>query len=358
MGGNITLSSGECAHPIDIRNNRKDIKNIIETFLFDINNAFDSSEHWHIWYDLSGIINSRIIFSGSTNPLFDNNISDNEFRKYKPFLGDIDVKIPKEIASRFKIFLESIKGKMIGQVKYLGNNSMSGQISTLIELPKNFWYITKNIQIDFEIVDFEDEKPTEFSIFSHSSSWDDIKQNIKGIAHKYLIRSLIAIKKHDNVVLLTKNDRISKKDINMNIMSYSVDKGFRFKFTKSGCLDGKIAIKEIEPKDRIYYQDIGLMFSIIFGYMPSGNDMVLFSSFMGILDLIKQSFCEDDIIEIYNRIVELLFGPKSQKLYKDVSGKTQDYEVKMAVISKFYESFDFIDIVDSSLIDNFYKVYK
>ena len=351
MGGNITLSSGECAHLIDIRNNRQDIKNIIEIFLFDINNAFDNS----IWYDLSGLINSRTIFSGSTAPLFDNNITDVEFKKYKPFLGDIDVKIPKEIANRFKIFLESMKGKMIGQVKYLGNNSMSGQISALIEPPKN---LIPNIQIDFEIVDFKDEKPTEFSIFSHSSSWNDIKQNIKGIAHKYLIRSLIAIKKHEDVVLLTKNNRISKKDINMNVMSYSVDKGFRFKFIKSGCLDGKMTVKEIVPSDRIYYQDIGLMFSIIFGYMPSGNDMVLFGSFTGILDLIKQSFCEDDIINVYNKIVDLLFGPKAQKLYKDVSGKTQDYEVKMAVISKFYESFDFIDIVDSSLIDDFYKVYK
>ncbi len=122
----------------------------------------------------------------------DDSISDNEFLKYKPKLGDIDITVPLQHKLSLWFLLKDLEGVQLTEnIVYVGSNrttetSIGQQINSVLEFKP-----TKSLfQIDWEFVDYDRGVPTAWSKFSKSADWGDMKLGIKGVFHKYLLRAM------------------------------------------------------------------------------------------------------------------------------------------------------------------------
>lgn len=172
-----------------------------------------------LWND--SLLLSRAFLSGSSLHLFDlAKISDDEFRRHKPTVGDIDTQVDGEMKKEIEDFLKTFPvNKKVGNLVYIGYKPSGDQFITL-------WTITTlgiNIQIDLELVSFLNGVPTPWSMFSHSSAWDDMKEGIKGVFSKYLMRAIQA-KSAKNVIVRSKTGK--EKIINKSELAFSL-KGLR-----------------------------------------------------------------------------------------------------------------------------------
>ena len=214
MGGNAIIN-GVPSHRIDLKMNyisRSLLTTDIKTFLFKLSNLFYSMHGIHLWKD-------SIYFSGSSTHLFNAAIPDDEFIFYKPVVGDIDVQLDLKLKQMIKeFFISTIPNYRIDNMIYIGHKCSSNQIITI-------WkhiHTKINIQIDFELVDFDNNKPTEWSQFSHSSSWDDIKYGIKGVFQKYIFRAFQALTVKD-VLILPKTNRGKEKILRQSEYAFSLN---------------------------------------------------------------------------------------------------------------------------------------
>jgi len=144
------------------------------------------------------ILETAYTFMGSSEFLFAPNdkISDEEYNKYKKKTGDIDLLVSEDkIPSLFQILNELRGRKLSPTVTFVGHNKLSEteirgeQINGIFEFKvpgRDFLF-----QIDFVFVPFDNEgRPFEEEKFLRGSSWEDIKQGIKGIGHKLILQSL------------------------------------------------------------------------------------------------------------------------------------------------------------------------
>jgi len=322
------------------------------------------------------LLNSGEAFNGSSEHLFGNKLSDKELAEFKPTFGDIDLTVPKEKFDTLFSLLDSITGKSLNSsITYIDKKEGVGgeQINCL------FSYKTKEgkilyVQVDFESVDYEKNRPNEFAKFGHSSSWEDIKASIKGAFHKYLLRSIatvVSIQK--DVVLLTKTSpldppekiKVSKVTTPVRLLSFSVDKGLRTKFTQQYKVDGSPVIvngmkayKEIPSgEDARTKKEI---FSLLFGQDPVGNELQLIESFTGLLQIMQDHFDDSQIDEVYLDFIGYkLYGKEGQAL--DATSVEGDKSAKMSAISSFRNKFPFLEKHDGmleKLQDDYYSTYK
>jgi len=193
------------AQKIDISKiNRKEFKQNIFKMFSNLNDKIKEKYGEPLWKDFS-IFENNYVFNGSSQYLFDESIPDDEFQKYKPFVGDIDVTIPKEkVHNLFSLLLELEEKPILNEdegnsIFYLGNNrkesSEMKQINAVFKYNNNGNPIF--FQIDFEPTEYENDKPTEWSKFAYSSHWEDIKKGIKGLAHKYGLSVLANLESRD-----------------------------------------------------------------------------------------------------------------------------------------------------------------
>lgn len=188
MGGNVTAVNkytGEKTDAVKIPVKEIGRKEFIDTFvkIFKQMNAdFYKKYKKKIWVDESHLV-TGFIFNGSTSFIMDPTLSDEEVMKYKPSAGDIDITVPEELKEDLWKYLDSIEGKdIIKGATYMGSNrptlsSVTDQINSVIMV--DFSNGTRAYaQVDFELLPFENDKPTEWSKFSHGSSFDDAKGEI------------------------------------------------------------------------------------------------------------------------------------------------------------------------------------
>ena len=173
-GGNAEVD-GHQAQQIDLKvHNRGYIVPILSTLLDAINAGFQQSAGGPLWSPK--VLKARKYLSGSSLHFFNTDLSDDEFERVKPKVGDIDTQVNKLSEPQLAQWLDSVKGQVVGNAKFLGYGRGNEQYSSL-------WELTDppiKVQIDFEFVDYsEKEEPTDWAAFSHSSSWDDISQGIK-----------------------------------------------------------------------------------------------------------------------------------------------------------------------------------
>jgi hypothetical protein len=331
--------------------------------MFDkLNKVFQSKYGKPIWTD-SNLVRSGEVLTGSAKFLFDKNISDDEFIRHKPKVGDIDIAIPHDYLSPLFDLLLPLEGKKItSKVRYIGNNKrvvgQNHQINCIFEFSDDSGNIV-NAQVDFEGAKFEDDKPSAWSQFSHSSNWNDIKSSIKGVAHKYLLKAIARnINKRDDIVILTKGSPLEPSEkvrvktshgklLEPQGLAFSVDRGIRGRYAqqfvngKPLIINGKFAFKDADTNESGYITNPVSMFEIMFKTKPNSSDMSKFNSFIGLIELMEKHLDKTQIVDSFNSLVKGdLWGPGAQELER-VSAEI-DKEVKGTMAGKMVERFPYL----------------
>lgn len=363
-GGNLRLPSGDEAGQIDLKvHDRKFIVPVLNNLLYSINNAYQASAGSPLW--LPELLKSRKFLSGSSLHFFDTNISDEEFVRVKPLVGDIDTQVDRESVESLTNWLNSIKGKTIGPAKFLGFEQGNEQYSSL-------WQFTNppiKVQIDLEFVEYEKGEPTSWSQFSHSSSWDDLSAGIKGVFHKYLMRAFTTNTLRQRYIM-TKTGKIQAKPVTSTDIAFAVSSGkgggMRQKYEpvldQSGeqmTKDGIPVFKEIPTDQSTYVNDLESMFEMIFGKTPRGDDAKKLWSFTGGVSLANK-YLEDDAKEkLANGFILTLFGPAAQGLYR--GNPERDKREKQIALDYLMNNLGISDSLSreaEQAADNYYSKYK
>lgn len=385
MGGNVTAINKVTGEQISAEKiNVKEIgrKEFIETFVKifkKMNSDFYKKYKRKIWVDENHLIDG-FAFNGSTSFIMDPSLSDDEVLKYKPTAGDIDIVVPEELKEDLWKYLDSIEDKeIIPGAKYMGSNrptlsSVTDQINSVIIVEfKNG--IRAKCQVDFELLPFENNKPTEWAKFSHSSSFSDAQNSVKSFLHKYIIRALVGgASVRDDIVIATKSstpDKIklsgNKADKLPRMLKFSVLRGigvaYEPMYDKDGKIieiDGKQVYKEIPTSDRKYETIISEIYKLSFRQLEGHQDDVkLFYSFVGILELMKKFLDRNEIKRTHDRFLDLLWGTGTEKgQVIEPSNKQLDFEVKNAGYQKFIKLLGLKDESKKYLDDYYTNVFK
>jgi hypothetical protein len=326
-GGNLALDTGDEAQQIDLKvHNRAYIVPILSTLLDSINAGFQQTAGGPLWSPK--VLKARKYLSGSSLHFFNTDIPDDEFERVKPKVGDIDTQVNKAVEPQLQQWLDSVKGQVVGNARFLGYSRGNEQYSSL-------WELTDppiKVQIDFEFVDYsEKDQPTDWAAFSHSSSWDDISQGIKGVFHKFLIQSLSKIASEEFILrkVHKRTGKITDKVEKDSMISFAVSSkeggGLRAKYEpvldEKGRpleIDGLPVLRELPPGN--YDKDISSIFQTIFGKRVNRDTLkkVLPKawSFTGLLELMNTVLPQEEKESVLDSFVDKLFAPGAQGLYK------------------------------------------
>jgi hypothetical protein len=328
-GGNLSLPGGHEAQQIDLKvHNRNYIVPILDKLLQGINNEYSHQFNEPLWN--KKVLQNKKFLSGSSLHFFDTNISDDEFIRVKPKVGDIDTQVNKDSETNLEQFLSSIQGKVVGNAKFLGFQRGNEQFSSL-------WELTDppiKVQIDLEFVAYDKEQPTDWAGFSHSSSWEDLNAGIKGVFHKYLIQSFTKLTTKEFLLrkLVGRGKARTEQDIPTtdNMFSFAVSSkeggGLRPKYEpvldeKGRPLEiGGLPVMRSLPASG-YEQDIGKIFQSIFDtrVKPKQLEKLLPKtwSFTGLIDIMNIFLSPEEKEQVMNSFVDKLFAPGAQGLYKN-----------------------------------------
>jgi len=355
-GGNLSLDNPDDvdnpyqADEIDLQvHNRTFMVGLLDKLLHDINSAFYAQTKQPIWNPQ--LLQSREFLGGSSLHFFNTkDISDDEFIKYKPKVGDIDTQCNKELETKIHSFLVSMNHKQIGDTTFLGFSRGNEQYNALFQ----FQDPPIKIQIDFEFgqYDTETDSPDEWFKFSHSSEWNDIQAGIKGVFHKWIYRALTAAHgsiKHQVDVLKTKTN--ITPNVHDNDLSFSVASGqgggLSQKYEpyihtdpttgEKKTYDQDVPYKRLIPSgERNYIQKLDQQFYYFFGKQPEDNDSQLQKSFLGTLELINKYLEQDVKDKIFQAFVDICFEPGAQMITKD--DPERDAKTKFAAIDQFVDN--------------------
>lgn len=316
-GGNVEID-GIAAQRLDLNKiSRSKVVAEIDKALKIINSTFNKMYGVPLWSP--ELIANKEFLSGSAFHFFNVKIPDDQFTKVKSSVGDIDTMVDKDLAEKAKDFLTKATGKQFGPAKLVGFKPSPGQ-DTLISL----WQFNDPpvaVQVDMELVDYDKGSPTEWSKFSHSSAWEDLSAGIKGVFHKYLLRSLTHKDAKDRYIQM----KTKLKKVNASDLAFAVTGGVREKFapvidpkTKKPAVadDGLGIYKEIPASEGNYTTDIKGMFTLLIGRKSAKGEEKYLGSFVGVLELINKYFTQEDKNKITSAFMALLFSPAAQQLYK------------------------------------------
>lgn len=358
MGGNVQFGdvSADRIRMNDF--NRKKVVSEISKGLKAVSDRFQDKHGIPLWRD--ELFKTNEFLSGSSLHLFNlKDISDEEFKKHKATVGDIDTQVDGEMKSQIDSFLKSISiGEKIGNIIFQGSKPSGDQFITLWNIPS----LGLNVQVDLELVGYSNGKPTPWSTFSHSSAWEDIKSGVKGVFQKYILRSLNSRSAKD-VLIQAKTSRGKDKILHTSELAFSL-RGLRTKLSpvldingKQLVKDGKLVYKEIDTEDSFFETDLDILFKVFFGIKGTPNEIEQFKSFVGILALAKKYFNKNDLKKILNGFANLLWGSDAQSLVR--GGPQEDFDTKKIPFDLMLSTFEVGKIEDyQAIIDSFYKEYK
>jgi hypothetical protein len=346
-GGNVVFD-GESASPInlDLHDRVKTVK-IIKDGLEELNRTFKSEKGLPLWKP--SLLTDNLIFSGSTKHLFDDAIDEKKLKKHKSKFGDVDLMIDLDLKGLFLDFMSDKKHKNFGEMKNVGHKVSGDQVITLFHIGE----FDINVQLDFEGVLFEKGEPTEWAHFSHSSSFDDIANGVKGAFHKLLLSSLMAPKKVEAIEQM----KTKQKDIISGTHALSV-KGLREKYKITGKDEATGKPIMVDTKSRDFITDFNEIFKMVFDKKPTEAQVKKFWSFKGMLDLIDTLMDKNDKEDVIESFVDKLFGDGAQGLYR--GDENRDLEEKMVAL-RYLEDRLHVDFNQDKLEDlqvHFYKKTK
>lgn len=356
MGGNVVFGN-ESAEKINLQQiDRKALISIMDKGLRAISDKFRDSHGLPLWAD--SLIQSKEFLSGSAFHLFDRgNIPDTEFTKYKPVVGDIDTQVDENMKETIDTFLSSLPvGTSISGLTFLGFKR-TDQFITLWKVEE----LGINVQVDLELVTFKDGKPTKWSQFSHSSAWDDIKEGIKGVFQKYLMRAFQARSAHD-VIIQPKTARGKEKVIRKSDVAFSL-KGLRQRLEPVLDSQGNHVYKngmpvytELDSATADYITDFDILFSSFFGVDGTKQDIAQMDSFVGLIGLMKKYMSSSDQKKVVDGFANILWEKGAQGLVR--ADPTADFNTKI-VAFKYLVSQVGGSVKDyQPMIDSYYKSYR
>jgi len=336
-GGNLSLKSGKdteetvSSERIDLSViDRDDLVPILKELLETISNKFEKKTGVALWEKAA--LDELATLSGSSKHFFDlSGIKTQVFKKTLTSIGDIDTMVDITKKQELIEFLTGLAEtsssfKLSGaKVSFVGFKNTANQLLSIWKLTTKT--IKLNVQIDFELVDFEGTKPTQFSTFSHSSNWSDLGTGIKGAFHKILLRAVSRVK--TTPVLIQMKNKEPKEDV-LKHYSFAVSHGLRAEFEpvtdEAGTLKtatdstggSRLLVKKLDSKTAPYDKDLSSIFKKLFGNDPSNSELNKMESFKGLLDLIN-TYYKDDTIKIVEEFVELIWDTKLRMLAVDDS---------------------------------------
>lgn len=311
MGGNVVID-GISPGPITI-STQQDRDSILNT-VNHICNYVNRLSGYALWP--CGTEISRLA-AGSTAFLYDRSISTDDLIRAKHVFGDIDIqfdgtKRDELLAVLFRMVNDTTPGFELAGFK------------TSIDTVVTLWRADGRadpIQIDFEAEEFVSGLPSEWARFGHSSHWSDAEEGIKGFAHKYIFRAITAI------WLTEIRHRLATKTVTKTVSPIVFSpKGARVKW------------KEIEPEiwseipmyESTLVRNVPELFELFFETIPSSDDLEKMYSFVGVVGLIKQYIDKSKHQAIMDGMLNLLWGPNAQKLYRNAP--TSDYLAKITIV--------------------------
>lgn len=369
MGGNVEVNDVKAQKiPIEDLSSKqfKELQDKIVETLKELNKAFEEENGKPLFPKLENNIETEKLFLGSTRLMFTKDYK--EFKKHKKAVGDIDLQFPTELKDLLKKFLKSSEGKKFGKMAFVGSGGGSPtQINTIFSI-KDF--PVENIQIDFVPTYWEKGSPTKFSTYAHYSSWEDVKNNIKGAFSKLLMRSLVSSKERlGDIAVETPTGKISTSKVhdNPSMRKFSVDKGVRMAYEP--VLDdkgnikktpmGKPIYKEVSANKATYERDVDDIFFFVFEEKPKDKELKEFHSFIGILNLMKKYSDKKVIRNAYERFMDLLWvnGQEiEQGEFNEEGIQERDFEIKKAAYDQFVKVFPEFKMNDKQL-KNFVKPF-
>lgn len=280
-------------------------------------------------------LSNAIVFNGSSSFVMNSQYPEDEILKHKPLVGDIDITIPDYELKPMFLLLRKYENQRFGKFTYKGTyrqneNAIGDQILTIFRFYLNA-DTAINCQIDFEGVDFAGGSPTEFARFGHSSSFEDAKENIKALHHKFLIQAVFTtISSRPDIVIATPASTPDNiKQISWNkvkaakALKFSVTNGLRYCLAPMLDKEGNICkfngcdvYKEIPTKESKYEKNLSKIFELAFKGKGSISE---FHSFVGICKLIKKHCDKETQKAILDNYFNIMFGPTSQKNEPDIN---------------------------------------
>lgn len=378
MGGNVTAMLKDMtatrAEKIPVAKiGRSNFMNRMRDFFKQFNKQFKSATGKVIWADENDIM-SGFVFNGSTSFIMDPTLSDEEVTKVKQTAGDIDVTVPEELKEDVWRFLDKLEGKeVIPGVRYMGSNkptiqSIGEQINAVFVI--SFGDLRCNCQVDFEFLPYENNRPTEWAKFSHSSTFEDAKAAIKAVHHKYLIRAMIGgASLRKDIVICTNTstaDNIklskSKEHLEPRMLKFSVSRGVRVAYEpllddagQPVFVDGKQVYKAIPTTKSDFITTVAGIFKVAFGD-PQPSDINRFNSFVGVVELMKKYLTKAQIKSTMERYVDLLWSNKPHAQELEVGNPQLDFEVKNSGYQYIIKQLKYKDNA-SKMIEEYYKDY-
>jgi len=336
------------AEDLDLEvHNRTAVLTVLNDLMININNAFSQQYGKPIWPEAAFASGSYL--SGSSFHFFDKKIADDQFVKLKPKVGDIDTQAPVELDSSVKEFLTSMIGKQLGPATFVGFKPGNNQYSSMWEV--NLEKLPVKLQIDFEFGRYDPttNQPDEWYAYSHSSHWDDLQQNIKGVFHKYLNRAMPYAQTSTKYVarVLKKSTKISPEPVTDANFSFAVSGGQGGGLSRKYVpymdpatgepmtQDGIPVMQLLEPKDRAYDQSIGSHFEAFFGHKPNKQERNAQESFIGTVGLLAKNYDDTQKTEVVNRFLDILFEKGSQMITKN--DPARDRKIKFAAVDYMLE---------------------
>ena len=359
-GGNAVIN-GYTASYIDLEKfNRKEVSDDVYDAINKINDAFKKETGLPLWSDK--LLKKRTFMSGSSLTFFDVSIPDDEYSTYKKKVGDIDLQVDHLMADKIRAFLRKNEGRKFGKSVLVGvKSALADTDITIFRFDK----YDLNVQLDFEYVPYDaDGFPTEWSMFSRSSAWADMKKGIKGVAHKLLMRAM-TYPKEETFIRQKNTPRGKDKRMTDHLFAFSVSKGLRAKYQpvldengKQLIQDGLPVYKALSTKESDYKMSLDTIFLMYFGTEPKGNDRELMKSFTGLIELAKKYYTPQQHKKVVDGFAKNLWQSKgsAQGLYRD--DPKRDFTEKTAMFEFLTSQLGGSIKPFQSMIDTFYKNYK
>jgi hypothetical protein len=351
MGGNVTATNRKTGEntraekiPVAKIGRQEFMKKSLELF-HELNKLFEKKFKEKLWKNENHLI-SGFMFNGSTSFIMDPTLTDEQVMSVKPSAGDMDIAFPENLKEQLWELLDELEGEfVIPGVEYKGSNkpsksSIGDQINCvfMMDFPGD---IRAYAQVDFEALPFEDETPSEWAKFSHSSSFEDANIHVKAVLHKYAIRALASsVSLRDDIVIATpsstpekfKLKKVPENDI-PRMLKFSVTRGIRIAYEPLGVKDpvsGKEVYREMDSKTADYTTIVADIYGLVFGDTEKNpQDVKLFNSYKGIIELMKKRLSKPQQKMVVQRMEQLLWDDKmGQEL--EVGDPKTDYEVKIA----------------------------
>jgi len=324
--------------------------------LLKINQLF-KKDHGHPLWISDSLVKDAIIYNGSTSFIMNTKYDDVSIVSAKPHAGDLDVVIKREDGPLLYDTLEKYEHKeIVKDAVYMGTNARSkSKIGNtlitvfLLKFKTSKGTIQVPAQVDFELSEFKEDKPTDWARFSHSSSFEDAQAGFKGVAHKFILRALIGAKSQRNDIVVatpaSTPDKIrlekNQKDL-VRLLAFGVDSGvgesFEQMIDKDGNpikIDGKFVYRRKKSAEKSYNKSLDNLFKIAFGKYNKREAEKLWS-FVGVINLGKKYLSKKEKEDTANRFFEIFFGIGGQSQFIDPDPQ-KDVAIKLSAYNKIIE---------------------